>query len=481
MLRKTFSCRQSMNDRSMVFTGARAIALAASVTVAAAPCALAAAKTNRNQSNSQNSATMQSSSGKWDSYLHNLHQYVSQQPEVAAQQARVNAGQSDVSAQEGNLGLKADVNYEDYPNGVGTSSGGSFTNLRQRGEARLSWGLLDFFARRPGRIEQAKGTENQHRYDAKTAELQTEQTLISDEVAAWAASPARKALKRGLQRAMDAKTKLGLAAKASMANITHATPQRVTEALTVYSQIRSRLAALPQTVPNAPTVPTDFSVLPLHAPRIAVIKRIAKNAPQVESYRAQAKSASGKAQSYWGNGVRLNVFGGYITEKRQGSTGFKSGPEYGAGLTIPIGTTNHDKANAAQWRAKADSLDAKAAVIKQRRQLFQLRQQWSSDAASMEAAEADMQRQATILNKMKVRAKYPKSGKAPEPWQLDLQAAKFWLSVGKVWDQRRQWVQDTLTWALYDPSYLQTYARPSNPNAIHSLCAPLSSCVQEQS
>lgn len=463
-------------------TGRWFTALTASLTLAASPCVFAAGNTQQTAAKSQaQSAQASNTASSWQTYLRHLSHYVNQQPEVTAQRARVNAGKADVSAQKGNIGLKAGINYENYPNGVGTSTGGSFTNLRQRGEARLSWGLLDFFARRPGRIEQAKGSENQHRYDASTAEIQTEQTLISDEVAAWAASPARKALKRGLQQAMNAKTKLGLAARASMANITHATPQRVTEALTVYSQIRSRLAALPETEPNAPRVPTNFSVLPLHAPRITAIKKIAQNSPQVKSYEAQSNAAAGEAQSYWGNGVHLNVFGGYITEKRQGTNKFKNGPEYGASLTIPIGTMDHDKANAAKWRAKANSLDAKAAIIKQQRQLFQLRQQWSSDAASMEAAEADMQRQATMLNKMKIRAKYPKSGQAPEPWQLDMQAAKFWLSVGEVWDKRRQWVQDTLTWALYDPSYLQTYARPSNPSAVHSLCAPLTSCEKEHS
>src|SRR5699024_1350219 len=125
--------------------------------------------------------------------------------------------------------------------------------------------------------------------------------------------------------------------------------------------------------------------------------------------------------------------------------------------------------------------EAKAAVVKQNRYLRRLRQQWASDVADLKAAEASMQRQATLLHKMHVRAQHPASGKAPEPWELDLQSAKFWLSVGKVWNKRRQWVQDTLVWALYDPDYLRQFVRSGNANAVPSLCAPLTSCNQAQS
>lgn len=486
MPRAAFRYRLPGNVQTLYVHGARTVAVSVLLGLGMVPCALAANST-RVRSNGHGASVSGSSTGEWVSYLQQLQRYVSQQPEVASQQALVNASKAQVRAQQGNLGLNLGLTYNDYPQGAGasvsgagtgTSTGGSFTNLRQYGEGRLSWGVLDFFARRPGLIDNARATESQHRSDFEAAEIQTEQSLIADEVAAWAASPARKALKRGLQRATHAKAKLGLAAEASMANITHATPQRVTEALTLYSQLRSALAALPEAIPNAPTVPTDFSVLPLHAPPFGAVQKIAGNSPQAASYRAQADAASGEARSYWGNGVHLDVYGGYITEKRQGS-GFKSGPELGASLTIPIGSTDHDKTVAAQWRAKAESLDAQAAIIQQQRQLYQLRQQWASDAASMEAAEASMQRQATLLSKMKIRARYPKSGVAPEPWQLDMQAARFWLSVGEVWDKRRQWVQDTLIWAIYDPGYLQSAARRSNPNVIHSLCAPLASCVQE--
>jgi exonuclease VII small subunit len=417
----------------------------------------------------------------WQTYMRKLGRYVHEQPAMAAQEARVKAAQAEAGAEEGDLNLKLTGRYTYYPNGVGSGEEARFTDLKQRAEGRLSWGILGFLARRPGRIKNAKETAERHKYESKVARLSTQTALLEEEIADWAAAPERKALKRGLEKAKAAKQKLGLARQSSLAQITGATSQRVTTALNVSSQIQKRLAALPQAAPKAPQVPKDYSVLPLHAPRLAVIRKIAKNSPRVKSLRAQSKAASGKAQSYWGNDVDLSVYGGYITEKRKDQNNFKSGPEVGVVLTIPIGTAGAGKSSAANYRAKARKLQAQAAVVKQRRYLRQLRQQWAKDTAALQAQEADMERQAALLHKLEQRAQHPASGKAPEPWETNLQAAKFWLAVGQVWNKRRQWVSDTLTWALYDPSYLERFSRPSNPNVGHSLCAPLSSCEPGQS
>src|SRR5699024_971079 len=109
-------------------------------------------------STGEHSAQAPATTTTWQSYLQQLQQYVEKQPAVAAEHARSKAAQANIQAQEGDLNLKLTGSYAYYPNGVGTSSGGSFTNLKQRAEGRLSWGLLGFLARRPGRVKHAKAS-----------------------------------------------------------------------------------------------------------------------------------------------------------------------------------------------------------------------------------------------------------------------------------------------------------------------------------
>lgn len=483
-------------QRTSVLTGAKWLAFFASLSLLLSPGAFAQGISTHGSSasgkkpSSESRASHASAEGAstpasptaraWRGYLQKLQHYVEKQPSVAAEKARSKAAHANVAAEEGDLNLKLTGSYSYYPNGVGTSSSGSFTNLKQRAEGRLSWGLLGFLSRRPGRIQHAKASAKQHKSEARVARLKTEKALLEEEIARWAATPERKALKRALRKASDAKSKLGLAHQSSLVQVTGATSERVTTALNLYSRIHSRLATLPRSKAESPPVPKNYSVLPLHPPQLKSIQEMAKNSARAKSYRAQSRAAEGKAQSFWGNGIDLNVYGGYISEKRKDVGKFKSGPEVGLKLTIPIGTNYADKGSAAEWTAKAKKLEAKAAIARQGRYLHQLRNQWVSDAANLKAAAAAMQRQATLLHKMKLRAEHPASGKAPEPWELDLREAKFWLSVGKVWNNRRQWVQDTLTWALYNPDYLQQASRAGNANAVNSLCAPLSSCMKAQ-
>ncbi|TAM12962.1 MAG: hypothetical protein EPN72_11735 [Nevskiaceae bacterium] len=413
----------------------------------------------------------------WPAYLDRLRKFIDTQASGAAARALANAGQADVDAQKGDLGLNFTGGFTDYPSGAGSGTGNtsSFTDLQQYGEARISWGVLGFFGRRPGRIEFARANAKMAAAQGRVDSLQAQQDTLDDGLAAWAAVHQRDALSRALHYAEKANDQLTDARRSAAASLTGATAEQVTSALQLYNTINSSLAKLPPAASAGPRLPADYSVLPLQAPSPEDIQQAANLSPTVQTHLAASRADTAQARSLWGNGVDVTIYGGYITEKRQTANSLQSGPEAGLTIVVPIGNSDHKKQLAARWRAKADQLQARAATIKQTHALQQLRQQWTTDVSGLQVNEAAMQREATVLHTMHVRAGHSASGKAPEPWTVNLQAAAFWLSVSNVWNARAEWMRDVLTWALYAPGYLQQIRRPGSPNAL-SLCAPLASC-----
>lgn len=417
------------------------------------------------------------SAPNWPAYLDGLRKFIDTQPSGAAARALANAGHADVDAQKGDLGLDFSGGFTDYPSGAGTGTGntGSFTDLQQYGEARINWRVLAFFGRRPGRIELARANAQMAAAQGRVDTVQAQQDTLDEGLAAWAAVHQRDALDRALRYAKKANDQLADARQSAAASLTGATAEQVTSALQLYNTINGGLAKLPPPTSTGPRLPADYSVLPFQAPSLEDVQQAANLSPTVQTHLAAARADTAQARSLWGNGVDVTIYGGYVAEKRQTVNTLQSGPEAGLTITVPIGNSDHKKQVAARWRAKADRLQARAATVKQAHALQQLRQRWVTDVSGLQVNEAAMQREATVLHTMRVRAGHSASGKAPEPWAVNLQAATFWLSVNDVWNARAQWMHDVLTWALYAPGYLQQIRRPSAPNAL-SLCAPLASC-----
>ncbi|HEU0198170.1 MAG TPA: hypothetical protein VFQ88_13280 [Nevskiaceae bacterium] len=440
----------------------------------------------------EGSASMQATGSvadeSWQGYFKKLQDYTQSRATGKAATALTQAANADIRSQRGNVGLNLTGGFTDYPNGGGTGNGGSggsaagatnntFTDLRQYAEARVNWKILGFFARRPARIDYARANADEVRDQNEIDDLTAQQALVDEGVAAWASAHARRALEHALTQAQQAQKKLGAAYRAPTAHITGSTIEQVQTAGTLESRVRGALAGLAAAHPVGPALPADYATLPLQPPTPKKLQRIAEGAPQVALHEAQARSNAALARTYMGNGVDVSVYGGYIAEKRAEVGRLQSGPEVGLRLTVPIGTEDHEKRVAAEWRAKAQRYQAKAAVHQRDQALRQLAQQWVGDVASLQAAEVSMQSQAGRLHTMRLRAQQPASGVAPEPGVVALQAASFWYSVGQVWQARAQWMQDVLTWGLFDPTYLQRASRPANAGAGESLCAPLKSCT----
>ncbi|MDN5874613.1 MAG: hypothetical protein L0H29_09575, partial [Sinobacteraceae bacterium] len=438
------------------------------------------AKSNSNANVNTNTSVNSRSMGShpWRGYFAQLRSFVDAQPSGQAAKALTKAASAEVDARQGDLGLDMTASFTDYPNGAGsgTATNNTFTNLRQYGELRLNWQILGFFTRRPGRVDSARAQAEQRHYQNQIDKLQVQQAILIQQVAAWASAYQHKALERGRTHAEAARHKIGLAHSAPTAHITGTTLQQVRSAAEISQQIRSALAGLPQVAPQGPQLPTDYSALPLQPPSAGTAADIARKAPQVLRHRALARADSALARSYWGNGVKLGVYGGYIVQQRMDQNGVQNGPEAGLKLTVPIGSEVHNKRAAAQWRAKAEQQQAKASIRKRTRYMQQLRKQWLRDAAALQADKAAMKRSFGRLHTMNLRAKHSAAGIAPEPGTLSMQTAKFWLLVSQVWKARAKWMTDALTWGLIDPTLFRHTRQSGSSTSVRSLCAPLDSC-----
>lgn len=418
----------------------------------------------------------------WNYFLGKLQEVATQSPDMAAEQARLEASRAMYASERGDTGLELSGSYTNYPEGSGAETGGAagtsggFTNLEEYQEARLTLDLMDLLARRTSRVDSAEALVEKARYDMKEASTESTITLMEDAVTAWAYQYRREALHEALERVEEAKRKLKLSESASLPEITKATPTSVAEALILHSQVQSDLEAISPFIPTTPDLPPDFSVLPLSAPGEEDIIRVANNDPAARSFQAESIALQEEAESLRGNGVELSIYGGYVVQSVRDTSGTEEGPQFGARLTIPLGSSQHHERAAREYESHAAKMDAQAALHQRQRDLLDLRDSWAQSVAQLNDAQENMRQQAKLLENMNQRAAAPRAGQAPEPWEVDMQAARFWNAVATVWEQRAAWIQNVLTWGLMEPEYLQARARPANPQAASSLCAPLESC-----
>lgn len=418
----------------------------------------------------------------WFAYLQKLESQIQATAAVQSAQAGVKANQAAVSAQTGDRDLSLDGSYADYPNGTGTGTGGdgSFTNLEQRGEIRASWGLLDFLARRPGRIDSAKAQVQAARAGMAYTRRDNQQALISRSVAAWAAQYQRQALQNAMRDIHSANNSLDeLRNHALNTRLTDAVTQASSQALELQSQVEQSLASLPESEKALPAPPSNYWALPLNPPATKPIKRMAHDDLRAQELRYESKSFDAQSRAHWAENFHFKIYGGYIRQTVRDQPGSQSGPEVGATLSVPIGGGGSGMRANARWQARQMDLAADAAVEQQSLLLQQMRQQWRQSAANLRSQVNLISHQAQQLGFMLKRYSADASSRTPEPWQIRLEGAQFWLSVADTWKTRGQWIESVLTWSLYDNgNYLKAGARPTSTAAPDNLCTPLRQCPQ---
>lgn len=415
----------------------------------------------------------------WVTYVQKLKADAQSTAAVQSALAGVKAGHGAVSAQTGDRGLNLDANYTDFPGGGGstTSTTGSSINLEQYAEVRASWGLLDFFGRRPGRIASAEAKVNAAQADVKYARQNRQQYLVSQSVAVWAARHERQALENALSDLKNANEAMDKLQNHSLSpNLSEAVTQASNRALKLQAQIEQQLAGLPEGGQSLPLPPDSYWTLPKQPPSDGMLKQVAETTPLAAKLRAQAKSFDAQTRAYWAENYHFKIYGGYVQQKVHNQSGYQHGPEVGASLTIPIGGGGGgDRANA-HWQARQKDLAAKAAVQQQQQLLQQLRLQWVQAAANLRSQVNVVRHQAQQVNIMRQRYVTGAGAKTPEPWQLQIEGAEFWSSVANTWEARGQWIQAVLSWSVYDQGYLTGHAQSGAGAPPKGLCSPLPQC-----
>jgi len=416
----------------------------------------------------------------WLAYLQTLESQVRAGSAVQSAQAGVKANQVSVSAQTGDVDLSLDASYTDYPNGAGTGSNGSFTDLQQRGEIRASWGLLDFFGRRPGRIDNAQAHVKAARADMAYTRQDNEQALISRSVTAWTANYQQQALQNAMQDVNSVNHALDeLQNHVLNTRLTNAVTLASSQALELQSKIEQGLASLPVQDKSLPAPPSSYWVLPLNAPAATQIKQIAHADLRAQKLRYQSKAFDAQSRAYWADDFHFKIYGGYVRQKLRDQSGSRNGPELGANLSIPIGGAGSGERANAHWQARQLALAAQAAVEQQGLLLQQMRQQWTQSKANLHSQTVLISREAQQINQMLQRYSADIGSNSPEPWQVRLEGARFWLAVAETWQTRGQWIETVLAWSVFDDNdYLKAHVSSAPAAGLDSLCAPLEKCPQ---
>lgn len=413
--------------------------------------------------------------GPWGRFLQQVRTQAAASPGARAAHADVEAGRADVSAAQRDTGLSLDGNTQYYPNGVGAGASSGFTNLRQRAEIRVDWNMLDFLARRGGRIDRARAKRQLARAKARQARLAAASRIVGAAACAWATPRQKRALQRAGHDARLALKHARAAENAPSTALVRKAERTRPDAARLEGRIQEQLAALGACEGPAPRLPDDWSRLPLRAPAADTVKALAHGDPRVAELRARSAASHGRAGSLAADGVKIRLFGGYVAERRQDLAGTQTGPEIGASISVPLGSAGGDSRAAAQWRAQSLSLRAQAVLRQRERQLGRLRQQWAQAAARIESTGNRLRQAHRQLHKLALRAAHQAAGNAPEPWEIELQRARLWLDVDRLWQARRQWMQSLLVWTLRSPGYLQAHHN-SHAAPPSGLCAPLAGC-----
>lgn len=415
----------------------------------------------------------------WTRYLGQLQNTAQNSAAVRSAEAGIKASQGTVAAQTGDRGLKFSASYTDYPNGGGTGANGSFTDLQQRGEARIGWDLLDFLGRRPGRIASARAQVGAAKAGLADASVTFQLTLLDRSVAKWTSARRRSALQHARSDLQMANQSLqSLRGKSLSARLATAVTEASQQVLSLETQVNQTLASLPEPGAQLPLPPDSYWLLPMDPPSEQEIELAAKKSQRAAQLNQQARAYDDQSDANWAHGAHFNVYAGYVEDKLRSTSSFEHGPEIGAELTVPIGGGGGGRQTNAHWQAVQQRLAAQAAVEEQLQALRKLREQWAEASSAVSGGASALKQQAGWLHRMDLQSKAGAGTNAPEPWQVRLQAARFWMSVADLWQSRGRWVKSVLTWSLYDKAYLRNHMRVGSAPASSGLCSPLSSCPQ---
>lgn len=442
---------------------------------AQASAAAASAKVSESRSNAA------SSQQQWLMFIDSILEQAKSSGDIQGRAHELRALRAETDAERGDTGLSLVASYSDYPNGLGGGQSDA-DNLESYSELRLNYRLLDQILRKGGRVDAAKFREKQAEILVKAQQSAVAIELANESAVAWSEGFQRQALKRALSAIQAAKRKLELAAGASMPEITNATLENEAQTLILHKEITSAFDRLSPFDSRAPQLPADYTALPLTAPDSKAIIRAAKTSTEAKILELEAQALQAEARSFSGNGVELDVYAGHVSQDRGGDTGVTagsasdSGNQFGAVLTVPLGSEDSHRKKSRNWRAKARQEEARAAVELRQRELIQLRNQWSEAVSNLSRRTEQLRQESRILNRMQTRAKHPGSGQAPQPWELDVAEARFWLRVADIWQARGEWASHVLSWAVIDPKQFKAALNAGHKTDIHSLCAPIKNC-----
>lgn len=395
-----------------------------------------------------------------------------------AADARAKAGEAAVKAQRRDFGLRLDGNAQYFPEGLGASDETGFTNLEQRAELRLQWSMLDFLARRGGRIGRAEAEKQLAAARSREMQLEAAAKFVEDSVCSAVTPYRREALQEALRAANDAFDKTQAAGDAPSPDLARAAEQSGDRAFRTRSRAQQELARLRHCEGRGLQLPKDLLALPVSAPSSDGIARLVLDDPRIEQLEAQASASSSEAEALRFDGVQFSVYGGYVAQKRdQGVSSVRSTePQLGASLTIPLGWSGRYDRRAAEADAESFMHEAAAVQQMQERALEELRHRWHSAAALVDGSNERLEQMSDRLQTLQLRHSRAVPD-APEPWDIALHRAELWLAVDEAWDARSQWLEAVLLWALRAPAVLEDAASAS-PVPANGLCTPLPRCPQ---
>lgn len=418
---------------------------------------------------------------RWLNFITQIRELAQQSYRTSAQELMLKSREADVSAARGDTGLSLSASYADYPDGLGGDVSNGTTgaeNLEQYSDVRLNYSLLDQLLRKSSRVDAAKARLHQAEYLVSEQHESAALELARGSAIAWSEKYQYQALSQALTAIQSAKKKLKLSAEASMPEITEATLANEAEALILHNEITSAFDSLSPFEPSAPKLPEDYTVLPQRAPGSEDIIRLANSSTEAKTLELEATALEEEAESFRGNGVDLDIYAGQVFQRRGAGAANDAddGPQFGAVLTIPLGANDYYQGKSRRWQAQARRREAADALLERQRELIELRNEWSQSVAALSRATERMRQQNRILTQMRQRANQPGSGRAPHPWQIDVESARFWLRVADTWRERGEWLANVLSWSIAEPEYLVDRFRESNLTQENAICAPLYEC-----
>ncbi len=420
-------------------------------------------------------SAVKASQHPWQAYMQSIEHRADSMAGVKSARAGVNASKGQESAAAWDTGLTLSGTYTDYPSGGGTGSDSSYTDLERHAEARVTWEALDFLAHRPARVAGARAQVQAAQAHVAEAQQKAASQLVDESVSSWAAQMQRQALRHALDNIHEARKGVKRLRDHTLPpSLNQAASDASEQALKLQSEIEQRLASLPNARENVPAPPDNYTLLPEQPPAASRAREVASHSAEGERLRARAKSYESQL-SPWAQHVSFDVYAGYVQNKVRSSSSTQSGPQLGAKLSIPLGSGGASDGDS-HWQAQEQTLAAQAAVQQQERLLMDVRRQWAGAVAGIQSAESGLQDKARMLDRLQSRLRAGAGKNAPEPWQVQLEAARFWSSVADLWEMRGNWVQAVATWSLYDEDYVNGRTQKGSGSSRPGLCSPLSSC-----